>query len=142
MTEPCEILRQGRSTLDPMLYAHDFSFEDGGSGAGSGGRYAFGSYVNKDRRLELHFRFSLGLVTYHFGKNSLDHESYMRALLGTAGGNRYPGFSDNPLTAFDDLAYDLQSFARDFLNGDFEKFTRCVAVAEEWKKTPGFARLP
>jgi hypothetical protein len=51
----------------------------------------------------------------------------MRALLGTAGGNSYPGFSDNPLTAFDDLAYDLQSFARDFLNGDFEKFRRCVA---------------
>jgi hypothetical protein len=86
VTEPCEILRQGRSTLDPVLYAHDFSFKDGGSGVGSGGRYAFGSYVNKDRRLELHFRFSLGLVTYHFGKNSLDHESYMRALLATAGG--------------------------------------------------------
>jgi hypothetical protein len=81
-------------------------------------------------------------VTYHFGKASLDHEAYMRALLGDAGGNRYPGFSDNPLDAFGDLAVDLQSFAGAFLSNDAGGFMRCVAKAEELKKTSGFARLP
>jgi hypothetical protein len=121
---------------------HGFSFEYGGEGPSSGGPYAFGSYVNSNRRLEIHFRHSLGLVTYHFGATSLYHEAYMRALLGDAGGNRYPGFSDNPLDAFGDLAADLQSFAGAFLNNDAGGFMRCVAKAEELKKASGFARLP
>jgi hypothetical protein len=142
VTEPREILRLGCEVLDPVLHVYGFSFEYGGEGTSSGGPYAFGSYVNSDRRLEIHFRHSLGLVTYHFGEASLDHEAYMRALLGDAGGNKYPGFSDNPLDAFGDLAVDLQSFAGAFLNNDVGGFIRCVAKAEELKKTSGFARLP
>jgi hypothetical protein len=142
VTKPREILGLGCEVLDPILHAHGFSFEYGGEGPSSGGPYAFGSYVNSDRRIEIHFRHSLGLVTYHFGEASLDHEAYMRALLGDAGGNKYPGFSDNPLDAFGDLADDLQSFAGAFLNNDAEGFMRCVAKAEELQKTSGFARLP
>jgi hypothetical protein len=82
------------------------------------------------------------LVTYYFGKISPDHESYMRASLGDAGGNRYPGFSDAPLGGFADLAHDLQTHATAFLNGDFTEFARCISAAKEWKKIPGFARLP
>ncbi len=66
----------------------------------------------------------------------------MRALLGNAGGNRYPGFSEDPLSGFKNLAYDLENFATAFLNGDFKEFARCAAAAEEWKKIPRFARLP
>ena len=142
VTKPREILGLGCEVLDPILHAHGFSFEYGGEGPSSGGPYAFGSYVNSDRRIEIHFRHSLGLVTYHFGKASLDHEAYMRALLGDAGGNRYPGFSDNLLDAFGDLAADLQSFAGAHLNNDAEEFMRCVAKAEEWKKPSGLARIP
>lgn len=72
----------------------------------------------------------------------MDHEGYMRAVLGNAGGNRYPGFSDNPLSGFKDLAYDLENFANAFVNGDFKEFARCTAAAEEWRKIPGFERLP
>jgi hypothetical protein len=142
VTEPREILRLGCEVLDPILHAHGFSFEYGGEGSSSGGPYAFGSYVISDRRLEIHFRHSLGLVTYHFGEASMDHQAYMRALLGDAGGSKYPGFSDKPLDAFGELAVDLQSFAMAFLNNDAEEFMRCVAKAEEWKKTSGLARLP
>src|ERR1700739_4426502 len=109
-TAPIEILREGRTLLDPVMNRHGFSFEDGLAGASSGGAYASGSYVNGDRSLEIHFRFSLGLITYHFGRTSLDHESYMHALLGTNGGNKYPGFSEDPLDAFKGLAYDLENF--------------------------------
>jgi hypothetical protein len=51
------------------------------------------------------------------------------ALLGTAEGNRYPGFSASSLAEFGDLPYDLQSFAGTFLNGELEHLTRHVAVA-------------
>jgi hypothetical protein len=141
-SQPSEILREGRAALGPVLGANGFSFKEGPAGSGSGGPFASGTFVNGNRSLEIHFRFSLGLVTYHFGGTSLDHESYMRAVLGKAGGNRYPGFSDDLLSAFKDLAYDLENFASAFLKGASKEFARCAADAEEWKKTPGFARLP
>jgi len=141
-TPPTEILRAGREILDPVMLENGFVFEAGPSGPSSGGQFASGVYVNANRRLEIHYRWSLGLVTYHFGKTSIDHESYMRAQLGADGGNRYPGFSDDPLSAFHDLAYDLRNFSSAFLDGDFKEFTRCIIAAEEWKKIPGFARLP
>jgi len=140
--QPNEILSEGRSLLDPVLVPQGFSFVDGPSGKGSGGPFASATYVNGDRKLELHYRHSLGLVTYHFGEESLDHESYMRSALGAPGGNRYPDFSDDPLDAFRDLAYDLQTFAGAFLNGEYEEFVRCVKASTAWKQTPGFARLP
>jgi hypothetical protein len=81
-------------------------------------------------------------VIYHFGEKSIDHESYMHALLGANGGNRYPCFSEDPLEQFKGLAYDLESFASAFLSENIEEFSKCVSAAEEWKKIPGFARLP
>jgi hypothetical protein len=140
--QPMEILLEGRHAIDPVLAQHGFTFQQGSSGASSGGESANGAYVNGNRKLELHYRFSLGLVTYHFEKASLDHTSYMRVLLGDKGGNKYPGFSDDPLAAFESLAYDLEHFAAAFLEGNFDEFARVVAVAEEWNKIPGFARLP
>jgi hypothetical protein len=139
---PVEILREGRSVLDPVMHRHGFSFKDGLAGSSSGGPSASGVYVNGNRKLEIHFRFSLGLVTYHFGRTYMDHESYMHTLLGTNDGNKYPGFSEDPLDAFKGLAYDLENFATAFLIGNFEEFSRCVIAAEERKKIPRFARLP
>ena len=142
MKTPLEIVREGRAALDPILGAHGFTFKEGPAGTSSGGPYTSGIYENGNRSLEIHFRFSLGLVTYHFGERAADHESYMRSVLGNAGGNRYPGFSDEPISGFENLAYDLENFARAFLKGDFQEFARCADAAEEWKKTSGFARLP
>src|SRR5579864_1402348 len=102
LESPNECLRKGSAILDPVLCKYGFEFKWGGSGHSSGGPFAFGSFVNGDRRLELHFRHSLGLVEYHFGKLSLDHESYMRVVL-PAGGNHYPGFSEKPEAQFEDL---------------------------------------
>ena len=103
---PFETLREGCEILDPLMNKHGFFFADGPAGNSSGGPFASGSYVNANRKLELHFRFELGLVTYHFGQTCIDHESYMRAILTDKRGSRYPGFSDGPLAAFHDLAYD------------------------------------
>ena len=137
-----EILREGLHAIDPVLAEHGFSFQEGSSGKGSGDEFANGTYVNGDRKLEIHYRFSLGLLTYRFDQIFLDHTSYMRVLLGDKGGNKYPGFSDDPLAAFESLAYDLEHFATAFLEGNYEEFARIVTTAEEWNKIPGFARLP
>ena len=127
--------------LDEVMNPHGFFLVEGASGGSSGGDYARGEYVRGDRRLEIHFRGSLGLVTYHLGDLSLAHTSYMRALLGKNGGNQYPGFSDDPLDGFRHLRHDLSHFCVDFLSGSGEEFGRYVIKAAEQEKIKGFKAL-
>jgi hypothetical protein len=138
---PREILNNGRQILDPVFIGGGFTFTETEEGKGSGGRYASGRYEKGDRYLEIHFRWNLGLVRYHIGELSLSHENYMRALVGPNGGNKYPGFSDDPIDAFRDLAYDLEKFCRDFLSGPGEEFARCVKIAKGVEKRSGFSRM-
>jgi hypothetical protein len=75
---PLAALRRGLEILDPTMRANGFAFSQEVSGRGSGGNYARGSYIKGDRRLELHYRFSLRLVTYHIGGDALRHEVCVR----------------------------------------------------------------
>jgi hypothetical protein len=118
MINPEEILRAGAEILRPIMEPSGFAFVEGQSGGSSGGRFARGDFVRGDRRLELHLRHSLGLVTYHVGPYSATHDAYMREVLGGRGGNHYPGFPSDPLDGFRHLAHDLATFAGDFLTGD------------------------
>ena len=86
---PLETLRKGTEILGPVLSANGFTYCEGRPGHGSGGEYASGKYVKDDRILEIHFRHSLGLVTYQIGFESIRHEVFMRALLGQGTGNHY-----------------------------------------------------
>src|SRR6266566_1803823 len=94
-----KMLNAGPKFLDSILGRCGFRFMSATSGVGSGGRFASGKYVREDRSLELHFRHSLGLVTYHIEDVSIDHETYMR-MLGVRDLCRYPDFPKNPLDSF------------------------------------------
>ena len=113
---PKDNLVAGATILAPLLSSHGFSFEFREEGRGSGGCFAWAEFVREERRLELHFRHSLGLVTYHVGPLHARHESYMKEL-GVLGRNQYPGFSNDPLDGFRQLANDL-GYAADFLSGN------------------------
>jgi len=136
-----ETFRAGCNILDEVMNPHRFFLVEEASGRSSGGDFASGEYVRVDRRLEIHFRYSLGLVAYHIGKLLLTHEAYMRAVLGKSGGNRYPGFSDDPLDGFRHLSYDLSHFCEDFLTGSGEEFEHCVVKAQEQEKIQGIKAL-
>jgi hypothetical protein len=138
---PREILSAGRQILEPILIPQGFVFRETGSGRSSGGDYASGKYEKADRFIEIHFRHSLGLVTYHMGTLKISHESYMLSLLGPSGGNKYPGFSEDPLDGFRALAFDLETFSKDFLAGRGEEFARCVKISEERDRRSGFSRM-
>jgi hypothetical protein len=138
---PVEALRRGVEALNPVMRAHGFRYVTGSSGHSSGGDYASGRFVRWNRSLELHFRHELGLVKYRFGRQSLRHEVLMRALLGKDGGNKYPGFSKNPLDAFEDLRYDLENFCSIFLSGDKKRFRQCVAEVESARKLSRLERM-
>jgi len=98
-----------------VLAPNDFHFQFRGEGKSSGGNYAWGEFVRRDRKLEVHVRFNLGLVRYHIGTDSASYESYMHEL-GVREQCQYPGFSDDPKKAFLGLARDL-AFVDDFLTG-------------------------
>jgi hypothetical protein len=115
LTRPKDALIDGVRVLEPLFRSRGFHFRFGGKGLGSGGNFAWGEFVREDRRLELHFRRSLGLVRYHTGEQSASHEVYLREL-EVWDRCCYPGFSSDPMKGFNDLAHDL-GFVDDFLVG-------------------------
>ena len=142
MNLPCspeKVLLASSKILDSVLTPCGFDFVLQNEGQGSGGRFASGRYVNRERFLELHFRQSLGLVAYHIGNETLDHETYMK-FLGVYGSNAYPDFRQDPLDSFLSLAGDLERYCDDFLRGDGVRFRQ---FATELKRDPGrFTGLP
>jgi len=138
---PRESLDAGRQILDPILNPRGFLFRETGTGKGSGGDFASGQYEKGNRFIELHFRYSLGLVKYHIGALAIRHEDYMRSLLGTSGGNKYPGFSNDPIDEFRNLSFDLETFSIDFLAGAGEEFLRCVKISEAREKQTGVSKV-
>lgn len=131
-SSPKGTLLDGVQILKPLLRAKGFRFRFLGEGKGSGGPFASGEFVHGDRRLEFHFRYSLGLVRYHVGEQNASHESYMREL-GVWEQCQYPAFSSDPMSGFEGLLHDL-GFADDFLDGTAEKLRRAAAKQEVAQK--------
>ena len=59
----------------------------------------------------------------------------MWSVQGQRRASQYPGFSDDPLDAFKNLATDLTQHARDFFTGSDEDFLRHVKRAAELHRT-------
>ena len=116
MTRPKEALIKGAQILQQSLAPHGFQFQFREDGKGSGGAFAWGEFIRGERKIELHFRFTLGMVRYHVDDQSASHESYMREL-NVWNQCRYPGFSEDAADGFRQLTHDL-AFADDFMCGD------------------------
>jgi hypothetical protein len=140
VSEPQQMLRAGVEILDDLMRSHGFVYTPTTAGVGSGGPFAAGEFRRLDRRLELHYRYSLGLVTYHVGQLTLSHEDYMWSVIGQRRGSHYPGFSKEPLDGFRELLADLNQYCGDFLAGTDADFAAHVELAEELKKRA--PRLP
>jgi hypothetical protein len=128
--EPRVKLEAGARILAQSLEPHGFTFALVATGKGSGGHFAEGEFRRDDRRLEFHFRQSLGLVRYHVGAHSASHASYMEAL-GVAGQTRYPSASDDPLEGFRHLASDIHQFVQDFVTADASVLRRAAALEKK-----------
>ena len=131
---------EGCRLIEPIMDANGFHWEAGRSGTASGGSFASGQYVKDDRRLELHFRRSLGLVIYHIGAVSLSHDAYMRHVAGCTRAH-YPGFSSDPLDGFVHLAHDLRNFGADFLSGSGQAFQKAKQRADARSKLSRFEQV-
>ncbi|HRE56691.1 MAG TPA: hypothetical protein PLW09_02635 [Candidatus Kapabacteria bacterium] len=110
---PEQHLLDGVKILSTYLDPLGFHFKLEGTGQSSGGHFAYGQFVNGDRAIELHYRWSLGLVSYKVGNLALGHEEYIN-LLDKHGQNQYPNYSDEPNDAFRCLRFDLENLLVDF----------------------------
>jgi hypothetical protein len=137
---PQEKLKAGIELIDDLMRFHGFIYSPTAAGIGSGGQFASGEFQRGNRRLELHYRYSLGLVTYHVGDLTLSHEDYMWSMLGRRHKSEYPGFSKEPLDDFRHLRTDLEHYCTDFLSGADADFASRVQQADALKKTA--SRLP
>ena len=139
-TKATELLASGIALLDSVMAANGFVFVPKGSGRGSGGEFAWGEFRRGNRAMELHFRYSLGLVRYHIGASSIIHEDYMWSAIGKRHASEYPGFSADPLDGFRHLLHDLERYGTDFLQGGDAEFTNHIQRAEQLRT--GANRLP
>jgi hypothetical protein len=133
-------LEAGIELLDDLMRSHGFVYTPTAVGVGSGGSFASGEFRRGNRSLELHYRFSLGLITYHVGNLVLSHEDYMWSIPGGRWRSEYPGFSKEPADAFRHLRADLERRGIDFLSGSDAVFESHVQRAEALKKKT--SRLP
>ena len=133
-----EELINGVTKLKPILKPYGFKFVLESEGLSSGGHSSSVAFIAGVKRLELHFRYSLGLVSYQIGGIQIDHVDFIAA---QGGKGNYPGFSQNPIDAFRHLADDLRTYGEPFLMNETTKFEEIV---EEFKANPpvkGFKAL-
>jgi hypothetical protein len=123
------VLERGSELLKPLLLRHGFAFRALDAGESSGGQFASAEFKRETRRLEYHFRYSLGMVSYHFDSYSMSHQEYMRSVIGKPNASHYPGFSSDPMEAFRHLLFDLEEHCVDFLAGSDEILRRRIEDA-------------
>ena len=141
---PRELFDRGVAELAEVLGPAGFTFAAVEEDEGSGGQFVIGEFQRGERRLELHFRRALVLVRYHFGEESLSHEELVRGVRGVdriAAEGQYPGFSDDPATAFHRLRVDLERFGAIFLTGGAKAFRALKKWLDKHPRKSGFARL-
>jgi hypothetical protein len=136
-----ELRRRGVELLSPVLVPYGFVYQAGEVDRGSGGLYTHGGFARANRSLEFSVRHALGEVRYRVDAATLLHEDFARAAVGR-GQARYPGFSDDPLDGFRDLATDLVRFGSVFLAGTTAEFAALVTKAERTRPPRGLPRSP
>jgi hypothetical protein len=140
-TDVSSTLDAGSEIIYLVVAPHGFRWETMPTHRGHPGDSAGGFFIRDNRRLELHFRWSLGLVIYRLGELALSHDAYMRNT-GHKADAHYPGFSSDPLDAFRHLAYDLAHFCSDFLSGSGSAFRTACDLEKSSRPVTGFGALP
>jgi hypothetical protein len=135
------LLEAGRPLLEPIMIRHGFAFHAGVGGNGSGGPFAVGEYRRGDRRLAFSCRWALGLVAYWLGDRGISHEDYMRLVVPRGTRSAYPGYGEDPLAGFQQLASDLELYCHDFLAGTDAEFAHWIEFNLSHPRATGLAAL-
>src|SRR6266571_9517877 len=124
-----ELRRRGVELLSPVLVPYGFVYQASEVDRGSGGLYAHGG--SHERTVRWNSACAMRSVRSAIASMLPRYctKYFARAAVGR-GQARYPGFSDDPLDGFRDLATDLVRFGSVFLAGTTAEFAALVTKAE------------
>ncbi len=138
--DPEDMLIQGSELLKPLLTPCGFTFNHLFTGTSSGGRASVGEFVRDRHRLELHYRWGLGIVNYHVRGFSLSHEEFMRAL-GAQKEAAFPTVLNKTLLGFEALLADLSRYGKPFTHGSTSDFESLALWCRNNPRKIGFGAL-
>jgi len=138
--DPKVELENGVKLLKNIMNEAGFKFLFECEGISSGGKFASGSFILGDKKLELSFRYSLGCVEYRVLEHNISHKDYMEAI-GKKKEAQYPGFSNNSTEAFEHLFSDISKHGEIFLWGTNNQFIELIKDFKSKPKKSGFSAL-
>jgi len=116
----------GLAELAPFFESLGFSLSRGEPDADKGGTSYSARFVCPPRSVELNHLYSLGPVIYSIRDFSIEHTFYVQAL-GLAAGARFPCFTDDSVSGYSALLYDLENFLSPFFTGAEDDFISIAA---------------
>lgn len=138
--DPEALLLAGAEMLRDIFDPLGMSFEVTLVQNSSSGRVAIGRFGSRQRYVELHYRYGLGIVRYRSGQTVLSHEQFMRAI-GKEREASFPVVNDATLAGFEALRSDLLRFGQKFLDNQGAAFDDVGREARRNPKPRGFKGL-
>ena len=116
----------GLAQVAPFFKALGFSLSRGEPDTDKAGTSYSARFVCPPRSVELNHLYSLGPVIYSIRDFSIEHTFYVQAL-GLAAGARFPCFTDDSVSGYPALLYDLENLLSPFFTGAEDDFISIVA---------------
>jgi hypothetical protein len=120
-----------RQTFRELMDHCGYKWQDGDEVDANGEHFAWGQFVNGDRKVRFAFGQQLVLLKYHSERAVLDHEQFVQGMGGTVRFER-TRFFDEPAKQLEAALSDLREVGESFLEGNVADFHRIAAVPRRW----------
>mgnify|MGYP000960593927 CR=1 FL=1 len=132
--QPLTDLTKGLEILEPFLKRYGFVFDNFENGKGSGGQFTVATYINRNKKFVIGYRYSVGDLYYQVDDFKVGHTFYIDHL-GFADKKQFPDFqSDDKLLAFRHILHDLDFLVDDFFVGSCTKLIEASKLQDEFVK--------
>lgn len=133
--KPLQELTDGLELLGPFLTRYGFALDNYENDKGSGGQFTIATYRNKNRKVVIGYRYSIGELYYQCDDLAVGHDFYLRQL-GFVDKMKFPDFqSDDKLQSFRHVLADFELIKADFFEGDCKELKRIAKIQKETIET-------
>lgn len=128
----------GLAQVAPFFKSLGFSLSRGEPDTDKAGTSYSARFVYPPRSVELNHLYSLGPVIYSIRDFSVEHTFYVQAL-GLTAGAHFPCFTDDSISGYPALLYDLENLLSPFFTGAEDDFisiaTQYMQAQQQQQKT-------
>jgi hypothetical protein len=128
----------GLAQVAPFFKSLGFSLSRGEPDTDKAGTSYSARFLCPPRSVELNHLYSLGPVIYSIRNFSVEHTFYVQAL-GLTAGARFPCFTDDSISGYSALLYDLENLLSPFFTGAEDDFisiaTQYMQAQQQQQKT-------